>query len=221
LKTYPDSRIKELIKFDTDFNACLIGTDEAGRGPLAGPVVAAAVHFSEFTKDVKKLIEYIDDSKKFSNKPQLRKELSDNIKSVALFSIKECTVQEIDSINILQASLFAMKKACDDVIKQISRKDLLIIVDGRHIIPKYNYAQKAVKKGDTLSASIAAASILAKVHRDEIMQNLSTKFPQYQWHKNKGYPTQFHIDAIRTHGECEIHRKSFLGKILYEQKTIF
>jgi len=201
----------------------VIGTDEAGRGPLAGPVVAGAVYFPELSEEVIEIIKFIDDSKKFSSCPNLRKELSESIKSVAKYSIQECSVEEIEKININQASLLAMRKSCEDVIGQISaEKDkLIILIDGIHLIPKYKYLQKAVKKGDTLSASIAAASILAKVYRDELMQGLAEDFPQYLWHKNKGYPTKAHREAILTHGACAWHRKTFLGKILCEQKKLF
>lgn len=223
MKIFRKSKIEELAEFDRGHGNVVIGTDEAGRGPVSGPVVAGAVYFPELNKDVCEIIKYIDDSKKFSSNPKLRKELSERIKSVAKYSIQECSVEEIDKINILQASLLAMKKACEDVIVQVGadKESLVILVDGKFVIPGYNYQQKAVKKGDTLSASIAAASILAKVYRDEIMQKLSEDFPQYDWHKNKGYPTKAHIEALRKHGACKWHRKTFLGKILCEQKKIF
>lgn len=225
MKTPRQSKIDELLAFDRKNGSVVIGTDEAGRGPLAGPVVAGAVYFPEINPEVIEVIKFIDDSKKFSSQ-RIKKELSENIKSIAKYSIQECTVEEIDKLNILQASLLAMRKCCDDVIKQISadKKTLIILVDGPYDISKYNnydYKQKAVKKGDTLSASIAAASILAKVYRDELMMELSQEFPQYCWHKNKGYPTKAHIEALRAHGECKWHRKTFLGKVLCEQKKIF
>lgn len=226
MKILRQSKIEELVTFDCKHGSVVIGTDEAGRGPLAGSIVASAVYFPELSKEVCEVIKFIDDSKAFSSNHKLRKELSENIKSVAKYSIQECTVEEIDKINILQASLLAMRKCCDDVIKQISadKKSIIILVDGPYEISKYNkynYKQKAVKKGDTLSASIAAASILAKVYRDELMDILSEEFPQYGWHKNKGYGTQEHREAILTYGACKWHRKKFLDKILCEQKKIF
>jgi ribonuclease HII len=256
LRILRKSKIEELIEFDRKQGCFVIGTDEAGRGPLAGPVVAGAVYFPELSEEVIEIIKFIDDSKKFSSSPKLRKELSESIKSVAKYSIQECSVEEIDKINILQASLLAMKKACEDLISQLTiessvilsdqrerenlkatnwtdshasaspslrmtNSNLIILIDGIHLIPKYKYPQKAVKKGDTLSASIAAASILAKVYRDELMQGLAEDFPQYLWHKNKGYPTKAHRVAILTHGACAWHRETFLGKILCEQKKLF
>jgi len=223
LKISRKSKIKELVEFDINNGSVVIGTDEAGRGPVAGPVVAGAVYFPDFSEEVCEVIKFIDDSKKFSSNPKLRKELSEGIKSVAKYSIQQCSVEEIDKINILQASLLAMRKCCEDLIAQssVNKDGLIILVDGKFVIPKYNYSQKAVKKGDTLSASIAAASILAKVYRDELMQGLAEEFPQYCWHKNKGYPTLAHREALKKHGACQWHRKTFLGKVLCEQKKLF
>ncbi|HBG49787.1 MAG TPA: ribonuclease HII [Cyanobacteria bacterium UBA9971] len=258
MKILRQSKIEELVAFDCKHGSIVIGTDEAGRGPLAGPVVAGAVYFPELNQEVCEVVKFIDDSKKFSSNPKLRKELSESIKSVAKYSIQECSVEEIDKINILQASLLAMRKSCEELIGQLNlschsegfspknlsnldfkpnspngqilrtaqddkeiHSNLIILVDGNFVIPQYNYKQKAVKKGDTLSASIAAASILAKVHRDELMQGLAENFPQYGWHKNKGYGTQEHREAILTHGACKCHRKTFLNKVLCEQKKLF
>ncbi len=226
-------RIDELINFDISQKCFVIGTDEAGRGPVSGPVVASAVFFPELTDKVMESIKFIDDSKKFSSNPALRKDMADQIKNIAIYSIAECSVEEIEKYNILQASLYAMKtmkKACQDVCLQMDKNtdkintkrfEKLILVDGNFIIPDYKIKQKAIKKGDSLSASIAAASILAKVYRDELMEKLSREFPVYGWYKNKGYATAFHIEAIRKHGCCKWHRKSFLGKIFAEQKKLF
>lgn len=245
------TRIDELIEFDKSQDCVVIGTDEAGRGPLAGPVVAAAVYFPEITPKICEIIKYLDDSKKIPSH-EMRKELSDGIKSVARYSIHECSVEEIGRLNILQASLFAMRKCCEDLLSQIDLSSalksgvrgatpslsspslegggrgwvkeissLLILIDGNKTIKNFPYSQKSIVKGDSKSASIAAASILAKVHRDELMCKLSEEFPQYLWHKNKGYPTPEHIEAIKIHGECKWHRKKFLSKILCEQKSLF
>jgi len=236
LKTRRKSRIEELIEFDKNHGDLVIGTDEAGRGPVAGPVVAAAVYFPEFNYEVVEAIEYIDDSKRFSSNPSLRKQLAGEIKKVSVYSIAQCSVEEIEKHNILQASLLAMRRACDEVIDKLDKKidkidkknekklkkveKKIILVDGKFIISGYKHKQKAVKKGDSISASIAAASILAKVYRDELMRNLSQEFPVYEWYKNKGYGTAAHINAIRTHGCCEWHRKSFLSKVFAEQKKL-
>ncbi len=254
MKTQRKSRIKELIDFDRSHGSFIIGTDEAGRGPIAGPVVAGAVYFPEINNEIINTIKLIDDSKSFSSSPKLRKELAELIKTVALYSISECSIEEIERYNILQASLTAMKRSCNDIFLQLETKtykthtknyktytktnkpeeksgkksgiftknnknsgEIIILVDGNFIIPGYRENQKAVKKGDALSVSIAAASILAKVYRDSLMEKLAEEYPVYEWHKNKGYGTSAHIRAIRTHGPCKWHRKSFLGKILAEK----
>ena len=215
------SKIAELIEFDRKYlkNSILIGTDEAGRGPVAGPVVAAAVCFKDFGKNTIEAIKYLDDSKRFGTNHKARKELADEIVKHCYYSIQECSVQEIEKYNILQASLLAMKKACNDVINQISNdiglvKNPKILVDGRIKIPDYNIEQEGIIKGDSKSASVAAASILAKVHRDEFMMELATRFPEYDWHKNKGYPTKVHLRVIQEKGITEWHRKSFLTKYI-------
>ena len=211
-------RIAELIKFDKKYSKAnlIIGTDEVGRGPVAGPVVACALYFPVFNKELKESLKYLDDSKKFSSNPKLRKELSNEIKKFAQFSIQECSVQEIEKYNILQASLIAMKRSCEDLLNNINalNKEPMILIDGRFKISKYSINQLPVIKGDSKSASIAAASIIAKVYRDELMQELGKNHPQYCWDKNKGYPTPAHLEAIKEHGICEWHRKSFLKKIL-------
>ena len=216
MKVSRQSKIQQLTDFDNDFsnNYCLIGTDEAGRGPLAGPVSACALHFPNFNKETLEIIKYIDDSKSFSSNPTLRKSLAKDLKEVAKFKISWATVEDIEKYNILQASLLAMKKASEELIKELTPiKPSMILVDGKFKIKEINAEQTAVIKGDSKSASIAAASIIAKVESDELMLKLSEEFPIYQWHKNKGYPTKHHINAIREHGECEWHRKSFLSKI--------
>lgn len=220
------SKLSELLKYDKKAlkkTPILIGTDEAGRGPVAGPVVASAVCFKSINKDLKKALIYLDDSKKFSSNSKLRKELFDEIKKYSYFSIKECTVEEIEEHNILQASLIAMKRASEDVLMQVSKVQepgfsTKILVDGRFTMKNLNHSytieQEGVIKGDSKSASIAAASILAKVSRDEFMIKLAEEYPAYDWHKNKGYPTAAHLEAIRQHGTTKWHRMSFLTKCL-------
>lgn len=215
MKPSRQTRIAELIKFDKKISKSnlVIGVDEAGRGPIAGPVTACAVYFPELNKEIKEALNYLDDSKKVNQK--LREELSLEIKKHAIYHISEASVREIEKINILQASLLAMRRACQEVISQINtEKTPLILVDGKFIIPKYNVEQMSVIKGDSKSASIAAASILAKVHRDNFMKEIAEKFPQYCWHQNKGYPTAAHIEALREHGQCKWHRKTFICKVL-------
>jgi ribonuclease HII len=176
----------------------IAGIDEAGRGPLAGPVVASAVIFA---KNV--LIEGVTDSKKLSEKK--REELFHFIHEKALaVGIGIVSHEVIDRINILQASFLAMNKA----IEQLKLKPEQLLVDGnffRHeLFPVEN-----IIKGDALSHSIAAASIIAKVTRDELMKELHDVYPQYGFNKHKGYGTKAHIDAIRQHGYSPIHRRSF------------
>jgi ribonuclease HII len=209
------SKIAELLKFDKKYmqTGSLIGTDEAGRGPVAGPVMAGAVHFKDINNDLKQALKYLDDSKKFSSNIKLRKEISEEIKKCSYWSVCECSVKEIQKHNILKASLLAMKKACGDVIGQLE-KDVtkIILVDGKFIMKDCFYEQIPVIKGDSKSAAIAAASILAKVCRDEMMIKLSEEFPQYGWHKNKGYGTKAHLEAIQNFGITTWHRKEFLKK---------
>lgn len=215
MKTRTKTRINELVNFDIATGCPVIGTDEAGRGPLAGPVMAGAVFFPKFNDEVRETLKFIDDSKKFGSNHKLRIELAEQIKKVAIYSISQCSVEEIQQYNILQASLLAMKRACEEVLSAINvdNNGITVLIDGRFAIPSLKTDQKPVKKGDTLSFSIAAASILAKVHRDCFMRELAEQFPLYNWQKNKGYPTKEHIEAIKIHGHCEWHRKTFLRKI--------
>ncbi len=178
----------------------IAGVDEAGRGPLAGPVVSAAVVLPESFD-----VPGINDSKKLSEKK--REALFPVIQAQAIaFGIGMADHEEIDRINILQASLLSMKRAVDAL--QLTPDYLLI--DGKFTI-NTTIDQCPVIKGDALSLSIAAASILAKVTRDRIMAELDAKYPQYGLKRHKGYPTKAHKEAIRTHGPCPVHRKSFKG----------
>lgn len=212
----------KLIKFDEreiSEGLCLIGTDEAGRGPGAGAVVAAAVHFPNLDKSLIKELEDINDSKKLTEKS--RKRLFDVIINNSVYEIIFGSVEEIEKTNILQTSLNCMKKACLSVIDKVSAEKYKILVDGNKLIPKLDYEQQFLVKGDGKSASIAAASILAKVTRDRYMSELDKKHPEYLWGKNKGYLTKEHLEAIDKYGVTEYHRKSFLEKHFAKQLTLF
>ncbi|MBN1299603.1 MAG: ribonuclease HII [Melioribacteraceae bacterium] len=201
MKSFDNSFLSDKVEL-------IAGVDEAGRGPLAGPVVAAAVVF-----DPNVYIEGVNDSKKLSS--STRENLYGQIiKQCLSFGIGIVSEKEIDKINILQATLKAMKKA----VNKLRLKPDLILIDGnKKFDSKYNAI--TVVKGDSKSFAIAAASILAKVTRDNIMQMHSDNFPEYIFHKNKGYGTREHIEAIKKHGASKIHRQSFLGKIIGTEKT--
>jgi ribonuclease HII len=196
MKNFDNSFLSENVKL-------IAGIDEAGRGPLAGPVVAASVIF-----DPDVFIEGVDDSKKLSSSK--REELFDVIKEKALaYSTFVIDHEEIDTINILQATLKAMKKS----VEQLNIKPDLILIDGNKSFYSKTPAITIID-GDAKSFCVAAASILAKVTRDRMMKKLSTKYPLYGWDKNKGYGTKAHIEALRTFGPCAYHRKTFIKNIL-------
>lgn len=188
----------------------IIGTDEAGRGPAAGGVWASACAFKNNID--KSLFLKLNDSKKLSSKN--RENLYEKIMENCYYSIKTVEVEEIEKINILNASLLAMKHAVEDVIGQIKSNNVLVLVDGNKLIKNFNYPQKFIIKGDQKSASIASSSILAKVNRDKFMDKIDKIYPQYDWKNNKGYLTKKHIEAIEKFGITEFHRKSFLKNIL-------
>jgi len=180
----------------------IAGTDEAGRGPLAGPVVAAAVILPNDYFD-----ERIDDSKKLS--ASLREELFKVIRKNALtYGYTIISQNKIDQINILKASLLAMKRS----VQKLKVQPQIILVDGNKSF-SYDAEVITVVKGDSKSLSIASASIIAKVVRDKIMLKLAKEYPYYGWETNKGYPTKEHIEAVLKYGACKIHRKTFLAKI--------
>ena len=210
--------MNSLFDFDKTYGVVL-GTDEAGRGPAAGGVFAAAVYFPEVGKELVVDLEKLNDSKKLNKKT--REALYDIILNNSINSIVCIEVEEIEKINILNASLKAMKLACEDVIKKAGIKDFITLVDGNKLIKNYAYAQKYVIKGDAHSASIAAASILAKVTRDRYMEDLSKEFPQYGWEHNAGYLTKEHLLAIDEFGLTKYHRPSFLKKHFEKQLSLF
>ena len=175
------------------------GCDEAGRGALAGPVVAAAVILPENYTNTQ-----LNDSKQLSEKARnaLRKIIEHDAIAFAVAMIDNA---EIDKLNILQASIKAMNNA----VKQLTLQPQFLIIDGNRFHTDTSIPFQCIVKGDAKYMSIAAASILAKTYRDEFMVNISEKYPYYQWKKNKGYPTKEHRNAIKTYGPCTFHRKSF------------
>lgn len=184
-------------------NGTLIaGTDEAGRGPLAGPVVAAAVIIPAHVPD--ELAHGINDSKALTARK--RALLFKAITAHCPYGIAEASVEEIDTINILEASLLAMRRA----VEKLPQSCAVVLMDGNRRTD-FGAGVKAVPiiKGDSKSLSIAAASILAKVHRDQIMHGLHESFPAYNWMNNAGYPTPDHRAALAAHGPCPHHRQSF------------
>ncbi len=175
------------------------GLDEAGRGPLAGPVVAAAVIFPKNYSHA-----WLNDSKQLSK--EQRDELVAEIKNAALaWAIAEVSNHEIDEINILKASIKAMHLAVD----QLKLKPEHLLVDGNRFIPYPQIPHTCIIKGDGKFLSIAAASILAKTYRDNVMEQLAAEYPHYGWEHNFGYPTEMHRQAIESHGTSPLHRMSF------------
>ncbi len=200
--------------FPFEDSVCIVcGADEAGRGPLAGPVVAAAVVLPDGFP-----IEILDDSKKLSEKKRLEAEKI--IKEKAIWAVYRIEPDVIDKINILQSSLLAMKLSYEIVCER-TKVDLLL-VDGNKI-PDVNVPCEAIVKGDSKIPEIMAASILAKCERDRIMEEYGRIYPQYGYQKHKGYPTKEHIEAIEKYGPSPIQRMSFMKKNSKEDKdrTLF
>lgn len=222
MKALENSHIIELFDFDkSQGKNLIIGTDEAGRGPAAGGVFASAVYFPNTTDELIEELSILNDSKQLSKKK--RETLYDIVKKNTINATICIEVKEIEEINILNASLRAMKLAVEDVISQVKNQDnkeILTLVDGNKFIKDFKYPQKWVIKGDSRSASIAAASILAKVSRDRYMEELDSKYPQYNWAKNAGYLTKEHLAAIDKYGLTEFHRPSFLKKHFEKQKQL-
>ena len=206
-----------LFEFDKS-NGIVIGTDEAGRGPAAGGVFAACVYFPEVSENLIKDLSKLNDSKKLSAKS--RESIYDIILNSSIHSIIDIEVDEIEKINILNASLKGMKLACEEVIKKAQLDGFITLVDGNKLIKNYTYPQKFIIKGDGKSASIAAASILAKVSRDRYMLSLDEKFPQYNWRENAGYLTKEHMTLIDKYGISPFHRPSYLRKHFAKQEQL-
>lgn len=180
--------------------SCVCGVDEAGRGPLAGPVYAAAVILSVGTE-----LDGLNDSKKLTEKK--RDLLFELITQTAIYAVASASEAEIDALNILQASLLAMRRA----VAALSRQPDYVLVDG-NCDPGLAIPTQTVIKGDGTSACIAAASILAKVARDRYLLELDKQYPLYQFAKHKGYPTKLHYELLDIHGASNVHRQSFLKK---------
>ena len=204
LNTEERKRIRKMLRYERNLwnegKKYVAGLDEAGRGPLAGPVVAAAVVFYENPQ-----ISMINDSKKLTE--EIREYLFDLILNETLCGIGAAEVGEIDRINIYQASFLAMDRALENLNTQPEH----LLVDGR-AFPRNDIPFTTIVKGDSISYSVAAASILAKVTRDRMMREYDQQFPQYGFANHKGYATREHLDAIEEFGYCPIHRRSFHPK---------
>ncbi|SJZ48397.1 RNase HII [Cetobacterium ceti] len=198
--------MNSLYLFDLE-QGDIIGIDEAGRGPLAGPVVAAAVKIKEYHEEFEK----INDSKKISEKT--REKLFDIILENCEVGIGIATSEEIDEINILNGTFLAMRRAIEELKTKIEVIPKALI-DGNHKIREYSGEQEPVIKGDGKSLAIAAASIIAKVTRDTMMKEMAKEYPEYEFEKHKGYGTKKHREILLEKGPTPIHRKSFLKKIL-------
>ena len=201
--------MNSLREFDETYEGTVLGVDEAGRGPLAGAVVAGAVIIPEYFSE----LDEINDSKKLTEKK--REKLFEIIMEKCIVGIGISDEKEIDEVNILNATFSAMRKA----INQVSGKAKfdVVLVDGNHKIKGYSRKQEEVIKGDAKSLSIAASSIVAKVTRDRMMLEVDKEFPEYGFAKHKGYGTKLHREILLEKGPCKYHRKSFLKKILGDE----
>ena len=201
-----EERLNTLIKTDLPLwqqGVRFAGMDEAGRGPLCGPVYAAAVILPPGV-----IIDGVNDSKKVSEKK--RELLFGTITQTALaYAIASASVEEIESLNILGAAMLAMRRA----VESLGIRPDMALIDGNRVPDGLPCGAQAIVGGDALSESIACASILAKVSRDRYMRDMAAKYPQYGFEKHKGYGTKAHIEALRGHGMCPEHRPSFLRKI--------
>jgi len=195
MKTSPNFDFEKLC------SGIVCGIDEVGRGPLAGPVVASAVIINRAIAP-QDILEQINDSKKLSAKR--RDYLSHKIYEFSEVAIAEASVEEIDTINILQASLTAMARA----FAQLRSSPAMALIDGNKS-PKISCPTKTIIKGDSISLSIAAASIIAKEYRDKLMREIANDYPEYAWDKNAGYGTKAHLEAIEKYGITPHHRKTF------------
>ena len=195
------------FSIEKKYNQPIIGIDEVGRGPLAGPVVSCAFIFFDIQLNNEKLF-FIDDSKKLSTKKRniaIKEILKLKKQKIIQFSLGMASVDEIDKYNILEATKMSMRRA----VKKLNQFQTQLIIDGKIDLQLAKYPSKGIIKGDQKSYSIAAASIIAKIHRDRYMQFLSKKYPYYDWSSNAGYGTKKHIEQIHKKGITIHHRKSF------------
>ena len=201
--------MNSLREFDETYEGTVLGVDEAGRGPLAGAVVAGAVIIPEYFSE----LDEINDSKKLTEKK--REKLFEIIIEKCIVGIGISDEKEIDEVNILNATFYAMRKAISQVTEKAEFD--VVLVAGNHNIKGYMGKQEEVIKGDAKSLSIAAASIVAKVTRDRMMLEVDKEFPEYNFAKHKGYGTKLHREILLEKGPCKYHRKSFLKKILGDE----
>ena len=195
------------FSIEEEINSPVIGLDEVGRGPLAGPVISCGCHFKNYTI-INDLKDFIGDSKKLSaKKRELSFKFLQNLKkeNIIDFHLGIANVEEIDNLNILEATKLSMKR----VIDKFNLKNAQLIIDGNFSLNYKSYKEQSIIKGDNKSLSIAAASIIAKVHRDRLMKKLSIKFQDFGWEKNAGYGTKMHIENIHRLGPTIHHRKTF------------
>lgn len=221
MQTATFEREQELSSDSQDY--CVIGVDEAGRGPLAGPVVAAAVWYKDpsFTipEERQKEFALIRDSKKLSAKQ--RDAAFALVHEFFEVGIGVVNPETIDRVNILQATFLAMRAAVTDVTRRLPRgAKLHLLIDGNQLLPSYTGEQEALVSGDSLSKSIAAASIIAKVTRDRLFETYEAEYPGYGFGKHKGYGTKEHMDALRHLGPTPIHRKSFKPVQMTNPETV-
>lgn len=212
--------MNSLFEFDKEMSkkfGTIIGTDEAGRGPAAGDLYVCAYSFKNnfeecLSEEELETLKILNDSKKLSETK--RKMLYKILIKCGYFKVGKISPKIIDKINILQAVYIGMQESAEKVIEEANLKDFILLVDGNRKLPKFKHTQQTIIKGDSKSASIAAASVIAKVSRDNYMEKISEKYPEYNFKKNKGYLTQEHIAAIKKAGASDVHRLSFLKNIL-------